>query len=115
MKSIKISTTLLASAIALALTGCADTSTKSTATDKSTSSSKSSVTPAPAVRASGPAPLAPLGAPPVPADNKQTPEKIALGKKLFFDPRLGGDASISCASCHSPDQGWPCILVKIIF
>jgi len=107
MKSIKISTTLLASAIALALTGCADTSTKSTATDKSTSSSSSkSVTPAPAVRASGPAPLAPLGAPPVPADNKQTAEKIALGKKLFFDPRLGGDASISCASCHSPDQGW---------
>ncbi len=53
-------------------------------------------------------PLAPLGSipVPVPADNKQTPEKIELGKKLFFDPRLGGDASISCASCHEPESGW---------
>ncbi|MEH6626646.1 MAG: cytochrome c peroxidase [Motiliproteus sp.] len=53
-------------------------------------------------------PLAPLGSIPVPipTDNKQTPEKIELGKKLFFDPRLGGDASISCASCHDPDSGW---------
>jgi len=28
--------------------------------------------------------------------------KAALGKRLFFDPRLSGDAAISCASCHSP-------------
>ena len=54
----------------------------------------------------GPAPLAPLGAPPIPADNKQTDAKIALGKMLFFDPRIGGDASISCSSCHDPKQGW---------
>ncbi len=51
-------------------------------------------------------PLAALGPPPIPADNKQTPEKIELGKMLFFEPRLGGDASLSCASCHEPDQGW---------
>ncbi len=51
-------------------------------------------------------PLAPLGDPPVPADNPQTPEKIELGKKLFFDPRLGGDASTACVSCHEPSQGW---------
>ncbi len=110
MKSIKISTTLLASAITLALSGCADTSTKSSASDKAAAVSSKSATSVPAVKTSGtgsgPVPLAPLGAPPVPADNKQTAEKIALGKKLFFDPRLGGDASISCASCHSPDQGW---------
>ncbi len=43
---------------------------------------------------------------PIPPDNKQTPAKIALGKLLFFDPRLGGDASISCSSCHDPEQGW---------
>lgn len=43
---------------------------------------------------------------PIPPDNKQTDAKIALGKLLFFDPRLGGDASISCSSCHDPEQGW---------
>ena len=51
-------------------------------------------------------PLGPLGAPPIPPDNPQTPEKIALGKLLFFDTRLGGDASVSCATCHDPKQGW---------
>lgn len=51
-------------------------------------------------------PLAPLGDVPVPADNVQTDAKVALGKLLFFDPRLGGDASISCSSCHASDQGW---------
>jgi cytochrome c peroxidase len=50
--------------------------------------------------------LAALGPPPIPADNPQTPEKIELGKMLFFDPRLGGDASTACSSCHEPDQGW---------
>ncbi len=55
---------------------------------------------------SGPAPLAPLGEPPIPDDNKQTAEKIELGKILFFDPRIGGDASTGCSTCHEPDQGW---------
>jgi len=53
-----------------------------------------------------PPPLAPLGEIPVPPDNLQTPEKIELGKILFFDPRLGGDASTGCSTCHEPDQGW---------
>jgi cytochrome c peroxidase len=51
-------------------------------------------------------PLAALGPPPVPADNPQTPEKIELGKLLFFDTRLSGDASVGCATCHEPAQGW---------
>ncbi|VAW10087.1 Cytochrome c551 peroxidase [hydrothermal vent metagenome] len=51
-------------------------------------------------------PLAALGLPPIPADNKQSPEKIELGKLLFFDSRIGGDASVSCADCHEPKQGW---------
>lgn len=50
--------------------------------------------------------LATLGDPPIPLDNKQSDAKVALGKLLFFDPRLGGDASISCASCHLPEAGW---------
>ncbi|RMF83758.1 MAG: cytochrome-c peroxidase [Nitrospinota bacterium] len=51
-------------------------------------------------------PLAPLGPVPVPPDNPITPEKIELGKLLFFDPKLSGDTSLSCASCHDPAQGW---------
>ena len=36
----------------------------------------------------------------IPADNPQTPEKIALGKELFFDDRLSEDNKVSCANCH---------------
>lgn len=43
---------------------------------------------------------------PFPADNKPTKERVALGKKLFFEPRLSGDGNMSCASCHSPLFGW---------
>ncbi len=32
--------------------------------------------------------------------------KVQLGKLLFFDGRLSGDNSVSCATCHAPDQGW---------
>lgn len=35
-----------------------------------------------------------------PADNSPTPKRIALGRKLFYDPILSRDSSISCASCH---------------
>jgi cytochrome c peroxidase len=48
---------------------------------------------------------APLGLPPVPipADNPPTADSIALGKKLFFDVRLSGDDTVSCATCHNPE------------
>lgn len=36
----------------------------------------------------------------VPADNPITPEKTALGKQLYFDPRLSKDNTVSCNSCH---------------
>jgi cytochrome c peroxidase len=41
-----------------------------------------------------------------PSDNSWSQEKHELGKKLFFDPILSGDNSISCASCHKPELGW---------
>ena len=50
--------------------------------------------------------LSPLPTPPVPAGNPQTAEKIELGKTLFFDRRLSGDGTMSCASCHIPDQAY---------
>ena len=40
------------------------------------------------------------------AHNLQTPAKIELGKKLFFDRRLSGDGTMSCATCHDPKQGF---------
>lgn len=50
--------------------------------------------------------LQPLVEVPVPADNPQTVDKITLGKMLYFDPRLAGDSSISCAKCHDPTKGF---------
>jgi len=38
--------------------------------------------------------------PPVPGDNPQLPERVELGRILWFDPRLSVDASVSCNSCH---------------
>jgi cytochrome c peroxidase len=38
----------------------------------------------------------------IPEDNALTYERIALGKKLFYDPILSLDSSRSCASCHLP-------------
>jgi cytochrome c peroxidase len=36
----------------------------------------------------------------VPADNRTTPQRVALGKKLYFDERLSKDGTVSCATCH---------------
>lgn len=48
--------------------------------------------------------LPPLGLPSIasPPDNPLASDKIALGAKLFSDPRLSRDATMSCASCHDP-------------
>lgn len=41
-----------------------------------------------------------------PADNTQTPEKIALGEKLFFDGRLSVDGTVACRTCHDPARAF---------
>jgi len=43
---------------------------------------------------------------PVPEDNRFTAEKVALGKRLFFDPVLSRDRSLACASCHVPSRAF---------
>lgn len=50
----------------------------------------------------------PLGLPkvPVPQDNPLTPEKVELGRKLFYDRRLSLNNTFSCAMCHIPEQGF---------
>lgn len=50
--------------------------------------------------------LEPFKEVPIPPHNPQTPEKIELGKKLFFDRRLSGDGTMSCATCHDPEQAF---------
>ena len=42
----------------------------------------------------------------IPSDNPQTPEKIALGQKLFFDGRLSADGTVACATCHDPARAF---------
>jgi parallel beta-helix repeat protein len=39
-------------------------------------------------------------------NNQTTPEKVALGRLLYFDPVLSGDNEQSCATCHHPDLGF---------
>ena len=39
---------------------------------------------------------------PQPADNPSSPDKVALGRLLFWDPILSGDRDVACASCHDP-------------
>ena len=50
----------------------------------------------------------PLGLPkvPIPADNPQSPEKIALGDKLFHDARFSIDGTVSCSTCHDDEKAF---------
>jgi len=59
-----------------------------------------------------PRPLRQVGAPAdltraaIPPDNRQTPQKIALGEKLFFDGRLSADGTVACGTCHDPARAF---------
>jgi cytochrome c peroxidase len=59
-----------------------------------------------------PRPLAQTGLPveatraAIPTDNPQSPAKIALGQKLFFDRRLSADGTVACSSCHDPARAF---------
>ena len=44
--------------------------------------------------------------PVVPPENPVTSEKVALGQKLYFDPRLSKDDTVACATCHDPSHGF---------
>jgi cytochrome c peroxidase len=43
---------------------------------------------------------------PRPAPTGVEMQRTALGKRLFFDPRLSGKGDLTCASCHDPRRGW---------
>ena len=71
-------------------------------------------TPAPTIQAP-PKPTRPADVPegmdalpkdvPVPADNPQSPEKVELGKQLYFDTALSKSGQFSCNSCHNLATG----------
>ena len=42
----------------------------------------------------------------VPKGNALTPQRVALGRKLYFDKRLSADGSVSCATCHDVTRGF---------
>jgi cytochrome c peroxidase len=42
----------------------------------------------------------------IPAGNELTPERIALGRKLYFDTRLSKDGTVACATCHDISRGF---------
>ncbi|MDO4575766.1 MAG: cytochrome c peroxidase [Planctomycetia bacterium] len=42
----------------------------------------------------------------IPKGNEATPERVALGKKLYFDTRLSADGTVSCATCHDVTRGF---------
>src|ERR1700726_321851 len=42
----------------------------------------------------------------IPPASPLTPAKVALGQKLFFEPRLSGDGAVACATCHDPDRAF---------
>ncbi len=41
-----------------------------------------------------------------PKDNPTTPEKVELGRLLFYDPIMSGDKDVACATCHHPSTGY---------
>ena len=51
---------------------------------------------------------------PFPSNNPYSPEKAALGKALFFDPRLSGNQNMNCATCHNPSFGWKVPLPRAV-
>ncbi|HEY6549367.1 MAG TPA: cytochrome c peroxidase [Vicinamibacteria bacterium] len=42
----------------------------------------------------------------IPEDNPVTPEKVELGRQLYYDKRLSSDGTIACATCHDPQKGF---------
>jgi cytochrome c peroxidase len=57
-------------------------------------------------------PVRPLPAPPLGIDslddstNPPAPERVRLGRWLFYDTRLSADRTVSCATCHEPERAF---------
>ena len=49
--------------------------------------------------------LTPLPPIPYPVNNTYNPDRVELGRLLFFDPILGGEKDVACGTCHLPKFG----------
>jgi cytochrome c peroxidase len=47
-----------------------------------------------------------LGKRPESKDNPLTAQRVAVGRRLFFDPILSRDKTVACATCHRPEHGF---------
>lgn len=97
MRGTKPTIIMMSFIFALALTGCKDKGEKTAQDAQDTSAKEVNLVD---VKILGLPPL------PVPANNPQTPEKIALGKQLFNEKRFSGDGTVSCANCHDPSKAF---------
>lgn len=94
---------VLAGSIALVASGCgkkAEEKGGEAAGEKAAEPAKPAALDSAALRAKA---KALFGTPPAVYENKENPQseaKVALGRTLFFDPRLSKDDTISCNSCH---------------
>ncbi len=53
-----------------------------------------------------PLPAVPQSLPPLADNPRVTPDAVAFGELLFFDPRLAANDSRACATCHDPARGY---------
>lgn len=96
---------LLAAGLSLAVAGCGKSQDKTAGpSEPATATAMAASTDPLTLRARDLFAPIPLAAPELPG-NAATPEKIALGSMLYFDPRLSATHSISCASCHNIGLG----------
>jgi cytochrome c peroxidase len=95
----------LAALVALGAVACKKDDAKAPAARADAAPAAATPPPAPAVKPPPP-PQGLFEPPPAPADNAYSPEKVALGKQLFFDKRLSKDGSASCETCHLHEKSW---------
>jgi cytochrome c peroxidase len=99
-------------AFALLLTACPKGGDRPKPTDPSGSGSQQPIVVTPADAASTelppapPLPQVPQSLPEPPANARVTPEAVAFGELLFFDPRLSPEGTRACANCHDPVRGY---------
>jgi cytochrome c peroxidase len=103
----------LLSSFALGLVACEEPQPgpkpgASAAASAAPAASSAATKPLPPMPPAPPLPKTPAALPELktPDDNPLSPEKVALGKQLFFDKRLSKDGSASCETCHLPEKGW---------
>jgi cytochrome c peroxidase len=100
----------LACTVAVALAACDESKLQPPPKPADTATAAVTATvaakPLPPMPKAAPIPRAPEGFPEMKLAAPLMPEKVELGRQLFFDKRLSKDGSASCETCHVPEKGW---------